>query len=70
MVQSGAVMLMWLWIGMKNKISPKELAYEFRVTTRTVRRWAKMYDWPVVKINARVIFYPIQIVERTFGIKI
>ena len=70
-VHCGVNPVLWLWIGMqKNNISPKELAFEFGVTTRTVRRWANAYKWPVVRINSRVIFYPVRVIERTFGIKL
>ena len=51
-------------------VSAKKIADALEVTPKTVKRWAKEYDWKVININSRLKRYHKSDVERSLGIKL
>ena len=48
-------------------VSPRQIRDAAGVSGRTVRRWAKQFDWPTHKVNERVLRYDRKAVEETIG---
>ena len=49
-------------------ISPKQIMAAFDVGGRTVRRWAKSYQWKEYRFSHKVLRYPKDQVEETLGV--
>lgn len=53
----------------KNRyLSPRNIREKMDVSPGTVRRWAKDYGWERKVINARVIRYLAEDVEKSLGV--
>ena len=53
----------------KNRyLSPRIIRERMDVSPGTVRRWAKQYGWERKEINARVIRYRAEDVEKSLGV--
>lgn len=50
-------------------LSPRIIRERMDVSSGTVRRWAKQYGWERKNINARVIRYVAEDVERSLGVE-
>lgn len=50
-------------------LSPRIIRERMDVSSGTVRRWAKQYGWERKNINARVIRYNAEDVERSLGVE-
>lgn len=59
-------------INIKSKrfVRNKDIQNAAQVTDRTVRRWAKHYNWRVQKLNSKVVRYDAADVEKTLGVEI
>ena len=54
---------------LKNRyLSPRIIREKMDVSPGTVRRWAKEYGWERKEINARVIRYLADDVEKSLGV--
>jgi uncharacterized protein YjcR len=54
---------------LKNRyLSPRIIREKMDVSPGTVRRWAKEYNWERKQINARVIRYLANDVEKSLGV--
>jgi uncharacterized protein YjcR len=54
---------------LKNRyLSPRIIREKMDVSPGTVRRWAKEYGWERKEINARVIRYLANDVEKSLGV--
>lgn len=49
-------------------VSSRTIQEKMEVSGKTVRAWAKRYDWRLQKINARVIRYCADDVEKTLKV--
>lgn len=49
-------------------LSPRKIREKLDVCPGTVRRWAKHYGWKRKSLNARVIRYLREDVEKTLGV--
>ncbi|MDC0157296.1 hypothetical protein OAK38_06020 [Verrucomicrobia bacterium] len=48
-------------------VTPKQIRETAKVSGRTVRRWAKQFDWRTHRVNDRVLRYNREDVEKTIG---
>ena len=48
----------------------KDIQKQLNVTGRTVRRWAKQFNWGTYKINKRVIRFNADDIEKTMNVSL
>ena len=52
----------------KRFVTNKYIQEKLGISARTVRRWAKQFDWEILKINDRVIRFNADDIEQTVGV--